>query len=663
MKTVTIELLRTGESAGFALSEKTKYIALCDDNPQVELTVNCDQKTFNKNKEFLRYTNTDILRKKGITFFGELIKDVLDKIVPYLMKDLTDDLLHIRLVITSRELDQLPFELALTPIGFAGAGKQHFLINDLRLTTLTREARLVTSYRYNWPDIPRILFAWAEPECEVPHQKHEDELMEIVKYFAKPMENRIEPVPDSGKFITILDKASLKSIKNTVKSALKEKPYTHIHVLAHGKNTSDKYEEYMLVLHDDYNSKISHYVSGTELAKAIIETEDDKTYIPAVVSLMACDSSNTGSISLIPGSIAHQLHESGIPCVFASQFPLTVKGSVNLVYSLYKNLLIKGHDPRKALYYTRQDLFNYTRQDEDKIENHDWASLVAQVRFPEDIGDQLYSNRLKMFLEAMKTANKWTEHVLRYKDQIVEEKKKIYFEEIKNRLDNTIEGLGNLLEKLPGEEKKKCAEHFGLLASGWKRKAEHLFRMAELDKDESAKLFNESKDALKSARKWYLDGFNSENNHWTAVQYLSLQAILNGSLASEKDNEIWTVANFLAKADLERSIGTLNKIWAYGSLAELYLLKPLTLSENHSDYVSEKTVDSEKALSYIKQVEDAISNFPAANQNLQKDISFARESTYKQFERYIVWWPEIIQSPATAFLKATATELLKDFTL
>ena len=46
----------------------------------------------------------------------------------------------------------------------------------------------------------------------------------------------------------------------------------------------------------------------------------------------------------IPGaSFAHALHQSGIPRVVASQFPLSVEGSVPLANALYKGLLWGEH--------------------------------------------------------------------------------------------------------------------------------------------------------------------------------------------------------------------------------------------------------------------------------------------------------------------------------
>jgi hypothetical protein len=654
--TVTIELLRSGESYNHALSKKTKYIALCGNHPPVDLRIHCEQKVFNKYKQKLNYKVDEKSRQEGIAFFERLITDLLDDI-GYLQKEGdTKDWLHLRLVMTPGELAQLPFELALTPKGFQGERKKRFLMNPQRLTTLTREVRQVGSAYYIWPYMPRILFAWAEPADTVPHEDHLAMLVDIVRYFAYPIKDNIEPVPDVGKIITELKSASLKSINDAVKSAIREgNPYTHIHMLAHGIKNESKCEEYRLVLHSNIDRNKSSYANGDDLANAIEETVKNKTYIPAVVSLMACDSSNTGSISLPAGSLAHQLHESGIPCVFASQFPLTKIGSVKLVSTLYKRILAEGDDPREALYYTRKDL------EESNV--HDWASLVAHVRFPEDIDEQLKDNRLKILLHFMKTANGWTDHILEHKDKIDLKKRTAYFEEINDRLDKSLSGLKTLFEAEKDTKKSRYAEHCGLIGSAYKRKAEHLFRMADLNTDNAANLIKESVEALKSSRECYLTGYKEQKNHWTAVQYLSLQAVIQGSLANPDDKDIWTVAKVFAEDDIKQSVDTVGKVWAWGSLAELFLLKPLTLSENHPDLDNEKLSAKGKAKHYMDSIANAKITFSTVTQETIEKIIFAQESTHRQFNRYINWWPVMMESPSAILLKELAIGLLKDFSL
>ena len=649
MHTVCIEILRTGESYNYELSEKTKYIALCGSHPHVDLTVGCNQLTFSKNKKKLRYFESDEeQRQEGIRFFEQLITKIFDDLEPLRIEGQTEDWLHLKLVISPRELVQLPFELALTPKGFPGHPLKKFLLNSQRLTTLTREVRQVGPLRYNWPYKPRILFAYAGPSDAVPYKEHSDALIDIVKHFACPLKNNPEPVPDLAPWITVLRQASLKSLKNTVKSAIKKgKPFTHIHLLAHGsKPDNDGNETYRLILHDDENSSDVHYTNGEELAHAILATDSIQTFFPVIVTLIACDSSNEGNISLPAGSLAQQLHQSGVPCVFASQFPLSVKGSVNLVSTLYRKLLIERDDPRIALYQTRNDLFNSSV--------HDWASLVAYVRFSEDIDEQLKDNHLKILLLSLKTVSAWSDHLLQYKDELAPEKNTEWFKAVGERLEDAIKNLENLFKTDIHQKNMRFAEHYGLLGSAFKRKAEHLFQMASFQPESASLLLEESKNALSYSRNWYFKGYEKQINHWTAVQYLSLSTILDGSLAQSVEKDIWTIARILAENDAKEGNGTIIRIWAWGTLAELWLLSPLKFQADENKSGKE---DTEKALFYLKKMAHAEFDFIDELSIIGEDIKFARESTFRQFERYISWWPEVYKSAGVNRLKKTASEI------
>ena len=76
----------------------------------------------------------------------------------------------LRLLMADKELVQLPFELAMTPKGFQGQHSKPFLLNPQCLATMTREVKQVAPPDYIWPYKPRILFAWADPNDEVPYE-------------------------------------------------------------------------------------------------------------------------------------------------------------------------------------------------------------------------------------------------------------------------------------------------------------------------------------------------------------------------------------------------------------------------------------------------------------------------------------------------------------
>ncbi len=67
-----------------------------------------------------------------------------------------------------------------------------------------------------------------------------------------------------------------------------------------------------------------------------------------MVTLAAYNAGNVGSVVGAGASIAHALHEEGIPLVFASQFSLSFSGLVILTRVLYQGSLW-GQDPRTLL--------------------------------------------------------------------------------------------------------------------------------------------------------------------------------------------------------------------------------------------------------------------------------------------------------------------------
>jgi hypothetical protein len=134
----------------------------------------------------------------------------------------------------------------------------------------------------------------------------------------------------------------------------------------------------------DGNPTEKNVVNGKRLAQALQSQGDDGTSrsCPMVVTLTTCDTGNAGSVLLPGGSVAHELHTAGIPWVLASQFPLTINGSIPMIEVLYPGLL-RGDDPRQVVYETRQRLHMGNQQD------HDWASLIVYASVPRDFDQQI----------------------------------------------------------------------------------------------------------------------------------------------------------------------------------------------------------------------------------------------------------------------------------
>lgn len=636
MHSVSIELLRTGTPHNQTLSPGISYLALCGSHPPAEFRIDLEQYKFNQYLKLLRYSDSNgESRMLAIEALQKIITGIFEQIIALLVEASDAKAwLHIRLVMTPKELGMLPFELALTPKGFQGMQEKPFLLNQQRLTTLTREVRQVASKSYNWPYRVRILFAWAAPEAEVPHEEHLTQLIAALKPFALPFKEISEPLPDVSFLLKEVKNADLNTIQKELESAVLEKnPYTHVHILAHGVEKEDENGKHFALGLQKFGVKEENPVDGLQLASALIVVYNGKSYSPAVVTITACDSGNLGNPLLPGGSLAHVLHASGVPCVFASQFPLSIPGSIKLVECLYPKL-VRGDDPRIALYYTREALKNVDAN------VHDWASLVAYARLPENIDEQLENIRLKIVLETMKTNNGWSDHVLLHGREVDKDKITAIFNDVKRAIETSIHDLIAILDQVPSKEEKleRIAEHYGLLGSAYKRKAEFFFSMSLQMDEKNKENLEGSLQAIKDGQKWYKKGFDLlPANHWSGTQYLSLTAVLNGNLINER--KIWVVVKFMAKQDLKEPS---KRIWALGTLAELYLLKPLTLPPDK--FAETRLKAMTKATEYIIELANSEYSFPV-------------ESTIRQLERYINWWPQLIGSPTADQLKEMAAEI------
>ncbi len=636
MHSVSIELLRTGTPYNQTISPGITYLALCGSHPPAEFRVDLEQYKFNQYLKLLRYTaKGGDSRALAIEALQKIITDIFEKITALLVEASdAKEWLHIRLIMTPKELAMLPFELALTPKGFQGMQEKPFLLNQQRLTTLTREIRQAASKRYEWPYKIRILYAWAEPSNVVPHVEHFNQLVAALKPYALPFKEIPEPVPDVSTLLTEIKNADLSSIQKALETAvLENRPYTHVHLLAHGIEKEDENGKHFALALQTLSDKEETPVDGLQLASALIVVHNGKTYAPAVVTITACDSGNANDPVYPGGSLAHALHASGVPCVFASQFPLSFPGSTSFVECIYPRL-IRGDDPRIALYYTREALKNVD------LHVHDWASLVAYARFPDDIDAQLKAVQLKMRLEALRINNGWADHLLFNINTIAKPRKAELLEKVKRSINTSIEELVTFLTQVnaSAENPSWQAEQYGVLGSGCKRKSEYLFRFAAHADEESDALLKESTKTLKQALAWYKKGFDVlPASHWTGSQYLSLLVIIKGSLLHHAD--FWFVVKFMAEQDLKNSA---TRIWALGTLAELYMLQPLTVSKENFDSVKASALT--QAIEYVKELVIAGESFPI-------------ESTARQFDRYINWWPEMFKTTAVTKLKEMATEV------
>lgn len=615
-RTLTLELLRHGPPHNQLLSPLTPYLALAGNHGAQTVHLPFEHRDFLLRQRVLRYQEEAAeVRGAHLREMGRLLSEVLASI-PGLHTDLgacthrPDELVHLRLVLSASELALLPFEAALAPAGTPGAGTPLALQTTLPLT-LTRQARRHAGPPVRWPTRPRILLAIASPpsQREVPALAHVAALREALAPWVHPEGD--SPAWDSAsEMLTILPDASLSQLRR----ACAEHPFTHVHILAHGKSRqSVGGEQFCLAFHHDRDPLQEALVDGEQLASALrahATSAEGGMSLPAVVTLAACDGGNPGSV-LVPGaSLAHALHEAGIPLVVASQYPLTFQGSVVMASLLYKRLLW-GHDPRVVLHDLRQRLRLLDAA------SHDWASIVAYASFPPDFDAQLRKARLEVTVRAAATVLARTDVELLPKARGAGP-----LAHGRDELSRTIEELEKVLPapEEPGAAATR-AYFLGHCGSLEKRRAQVLDheRDASGGSHAGASLSAEVRTALERSRDYYRRGLDEQlSNHWLATQYLSLEFLLEDRLSSE-----WlTVGRVAARRDLDGNNPS-QRGWALGSLLELELLATQVpdLEEKAKQQALERAREHTREL--VRRL------------GLQ---SFHVHSTRRQLKRYRDWW-------------------------
>lgn len=653
MRTITLELLRHGPSHNQLLSPLTPYLALCENHAAVTLHVPFEHNQFLHRLSALGYRLNEESRLFQLQDTARVMGEIL-ALIPGLTAEsgkedhAKEPLTHLRLIISASELALLPWELAFSPNGFPGAG-QHLLLQPQMPICLTREIRRVEGRTLQWPQAPRILFAAAAPPDvgAVPLESHLLGLRRAidpwVKYYDEgDHEMRRKRVEEHLHF---LPQASIEAIENACATG----KFTHVHILAHGVERTDNYDtRFFLALHNALNPAETDFISGSRLATALrASNRPDSRGLaqPVVVSLASCDSGNVGSVAGAGSSIAHALHESGIPMVVAGQFPLSFEGSVRLVECLYEGLLW-GTDPRPLLYDLRRRLYTQFRN------KHDWAGLTAYVSLPSDFDQQIKDVQIRQANRSINAALNYADEATRRffkktrskKSQTptapinAEDQKKL-LESAREKIEQAKKKLVRLLDSIPDER----AQIYSLLASTEKRQAEVLYSAAQgslIDPGTRDHNRVESIQLMNKARDHYWDAFMlNRSESWTLVQYLSLTLILQRlydtetttpeamTTPPEKNIEaLWSLARLLSLYDLlseKRNIA----VWANGNLIELYLLSLLMGPDNDRPTPQDARIQ-------------ALERTNALIDGAGRD-SFEVYSTERQIVRYVTWFPQI----------------------
>lgn len=555
-------------------------------------------------------SKTDTDRAPHVEALAGAVSEFLARVPGWLPDENSDDIRHLRFVIASPELAQVPLEL----IRQANA-KEWLLLDPKRRTILTREVRFGARSPYRWPARPKILFAWshADEDAKVLHAEHELELKRALLPWTRPR-GTTHLVPDFSPFLKILENASLDDIRR----ACEAEKFTHVHILAHGAPLLDDPED------RGYGVLLSKRV---ERGEALVDAlTSHGRHLPTCVTVASCDSSNPADSP--NGSIVHNLHRRGLPFVVGTQFPIASTTSARAFGELYARFLV-GEDPRIALWHAR-----YTAH-KAALNREDWACLTVYASFPDDLSAQVRANELTAVEAALRAAGVWVDRSITASSA----------EGIKiatDRLDDAIARLQSLDEYWSDSDKSDAkfrGEHLGLFGSAYKRKAELIYRTKESDEDVLV-----ARAWLKKSRDAYAAAARAEfGNHWVAVQYLAVTAAIEGDLEFERAR--WIFARSAALHALQTG-NEQEQQWALGSLIELCLLKPLLQPEAINDTVLRSAERS--AMKYLER------------RLLDSSMSDHRfESLKQQLGRYFGFFPEIAKNSDVRKLLPVAKKLIR----
>jgi hypothetical protein len=666
MRTVTLEILRQGPPNNQLLSPLTSYLGLCGDQAAESIRLPYVHSEFLARLRSLRYKDSNATREAQLAGTARELMEILGQIRG-LVRELADaradgaETVHLRLVLSAQELALLPFELATSPNGWPGAGQPFALQTELPIC-VTREVRRVRPERIEWPEKPCILFAFASPVGvgDVPWKAHLQALRRAINPWVRYYRTDEERTRRRAELLKVLPRASVVDLQRECQTGR----YTHIHILAHGVPFTDADDRrYGIALHHRQDPIKKDIVPSENLATLVrsqVPSKGGDLARPCVVTVASCDSGNVGSVVGAGASVAHALHEGGIPLVVASQFPLSFAGSVVMTETLYEGLMA-GEDPRRLIDRTRRRLKTGVP------DTHDWASLLAYASLPDDIDRRVADSRVSRAHWRMEAALNhafglvWPEkeskekeakrfHEVSDRDQESIQKKDIEekrFQDVLGRVKDSIQTLNGISGF--DQDKGRRSRIEAKLGSSYKRLAEihwetHRKRIQPQSTDLPDHMGNPI-DALKQARRHYEKAFELDaSSVWYLVQALALKTVLEGAKSVQTgpddfspleggqfDLRLWRLAESVSLQDV-RSDDKKKRAWAYGNLIELYLMTRLCAWQQNPDYrFSVYSID-----------EDTLAGLAAKNlRRLVDRDDFALRSTRTQVRRYREFLPGV----------------------
>jgi hypothetical protein len=619
LRTITLELLRHGSDHNQLLSPLTPYLALSGNHDAETVHVELEHMQLLRRLSELRYRGGRAASEATLREASAAVSRLLGSIQSLRAEldavRLEKGLVHLRLILSASELALLPFELVSAPSGFPGQG-QWLSLQTSTPIVLTREVRRVAPAAFAWPKRPRILVASASPPGvpDVPLRQ----LLLALRHALAPWITT-GSTGEIEEHLQLLPSASLDDIYR----ACAAEAFTHVHILAHGVSVpaEDGVTRYGLALHAEGDPTAKDLVSGERLAAALRCHRDDASGAlssPVVVTLASCDSGNVGSVITPGASLAHHLHEAGIPLVVASQLPLSFRGAAILAQTLYGGLLW-GDDPRVIIHQLRQELSIRCP------ETHDWASLVAYAAFPADFEQQIDRVKLARRRLAVDTAMARIDLGQQASRGAFAATPSDGREGAESASDRALKQAMDRLKAAmprPGEVERQRlrGETLGQLGSAEKRYAHILDRRAATlaEGRERDALHAEVRATLESARAHYLDAFRLDMSAvWALVQRLAIDVALGEAL----DEAQWVTARGLALFCLAEGKPH-EVIGAHGTLAELHVLAQ-ALPEGHAL----REGAAERARSHVE-----------ALLTLALPDSLDAYSVRLQLARYATWW-------------------------
>lgn len=616
VSSINLEFLREGPPHGQLLSPLTRYLVTMGTHPSASMTLPFEQMSFDQLIRDLRY-QTDSLtdadrRRLVLETTGRSIAHALSQ-VPGLTSSLSagerSSLLHMRLVLSASELATIPWELSKDPSSPELSSENWLVLQSRTPTVLTRHVRSISTLDTKWNRKPRVLFAYSNAGGTVPHGKHRKALEEALAPWAFTQAQHAGGRALDDLLTVVKDASYAKIARETAQAH-----FTHVHILAHGgveKNTA--YQAFGLALHDDDESS-SDIVAGQRFIQALRRTDaTGASHVPTVVTIAGCDSGNVGSLVRTGASFAHALHEGGVPFVVASQFPLSIGGSVRIVERLYEDLLW-AHHPLWSIHRIRTGLFGHQSN-----ENHDWATLVVYEALPADFEEQREAFQYRQHKAALDAA-------LDELDATLKESTQTTLETIDARITHAQQGLPR--------QGRFAAESQGLIAASYKRMAEGDFHKR---RDETTSSTTADVDRciehLKLSRKGYHDAMRVfiddcgtavqqiASFHWLGTQAYSLDFVLGESEVPG----LWETVNLIATMHLERARDDEAKAWSYGTLLELALLRAGSCGDE--DEAAEYEAECDRKLGALLKL------YP-------NETEFPHYSTKRQLNRYPTWWAD-----------------------